>query len=197
MDVATNTSAMDARLRQLQAGARKSGKSYDLPPGFTASFFERQGGRCAVTGIRFSLEVSSRAGQASVRAEPRPHSFEAGYTVSNVRLVCVAVNFGMKQWGEKVFMVLARAAVEYQAAAKPAPDAEWFARQLGRIAPAENDLAILPIAQQPKQRQRIAGLKAALAKGPERLREIAQRAAGTGRSRRAPASPYLRKRCQS
>jgi len=187
MDVATNTSAMDARLRQLQAGARKSGKSCDLPPGFTASFFERQGGRCAVTGIRFSLEEYPHA----LVKHPFAPSLDriaskAGYTVSNVRLVCVAVNFGMKQWGEKMFMRLARAAVEYQAAPKPDPDAEWFARQLGRIASAEKDLAILPIAQQPKQRQRMAGLKAALAKGPERLREIAQRAAGTGRSRRAP-----------
>jgi hypothetical protein len=187
MDVADNTSAMDARLRQLQAGARKrAGKSYDLPPGFTASLFERQGGRCAVTGIRFSLEEYPHA----LVKHPFAPSLDrmdskVGYTVSNVRLVCVAVNFGMNQWGEDVFMRLARAAVEYRPAPKSDPDAKWFARQLERIASAEKDLGILPIAQQPKQRQTIAGLKAALAKRPERLREIARRAAETRRSRRA------------
>jgi hypothetical protein len=186
MDVAANTGAMDARLRQIQGGARKSGKTYDLPLGFTTLLFETQGGRCAVTGIRFSLEEYPHA----LVKHPFAPSLDrmdsrVGYTASNVRLVCVAVNFGMNEWGEDVFMRLARAAVEYQAAPKPDPDAEWFARQLGRIASAEKDLAILPIEQQPKQRQRIAGLKAALAKGPERLREIARRAAETGRSRRA------------
>jgi hypothetical protein len=186
MDVAANTSAMDARLRQLQAGARKrTDKSYDLPLGFTALLFERQGGRCAVTGISFSLEEYPHA----LVKHPFAPSLDrmdskVGYTASNVRLVCVAVNFGMNQWGEEVFMRLARAAVEYQTEPKPGSDAEWFARQLGRIASAEKELATLSSAQQPKQRQRIAGLKAALAKGPERLREIARRAADTSRSRR-------------
>jgi hypothetical protein len=186
MDVAPNPSAMDARLRQLQAGARKRAKSYDLPPGFTASLFERQGGRCAVTGIRFSLEEYP---DALVKHPFAPSldrmDSKSGYTASNVRLVCVAVNFGMNEWGEGVFLRLARAAVEYQPAPKPHSDAEWFSPQLERIASAEKDLATLPIAQQPKQRLQIAGLKAALAKGPERLREIARRAAETGRSRRA------------
>jgi hypothetical protein len=139
IDVAADTSAMDARLSQLQAGARRrAGKSCDLPPGFTASLFERQGGRCAVTGIRFSLEEYT---QALVKHPFAPSldriDSKVGYTASNVRLVCVAVNFGMNEWGEDVFMRLARAAVEYQAGPKPDPDAEWFARQLGRIASAE------------------------------------------------------------
>ena len=39
-------------------------------------------------------------------------SSNGGYPKDNVRLVCVAVNFGMGQWGEEVFLTLAQAAVE-------------------------------------------------------------------------------------
>ena len=35
------------------------------------------------------------------------------YTVSNTRLVCVAVNFGLNQWGDSVYFELARAAAEH------------------------------------------------------------------------------------
>jgi hypothetical protein len=37
-------------------------------------------------------------------------------------LVCVAVNFGMRQWGEEVFMTLARAAVAREAKDRTNPD---------------------------------------------------------------------------
>jgi hypothetical protein len=34
--------------------------------------------------------------------------------MDNMRLVCVAVNFGMGQWGEEVFLTLARAAADHE-----------------------------------------------------------------------------------
>jgi hypothetical protein len=106
-----------------------------------------------------------------------------GYTEDNVRLVCVAVNFAMGQWGEDVFLHLAKAATDYESARRPSSDAEWFARQLKRIAAAEDLQDKLPENERPKQKHRIAGLKAALAKGPVRLREIAGRARDTRLSR--------------
>ena len=40
-------------------------------------------------------------------------SSQGGYTADNVRLVCIAVNFGMGQWGEELYLTFARAAVEH------------------------------------------------------------------------------------
>ena len=37
-----------------------------------------------------------------------------GYAPDNVRLVCVAVNFGLGQWGDEVFLSLARAAADFE-----------------------------------------------------------------------------------
>jgi hypothetical protein len=38
-----------------------------------------------------------------------------------MRLVCVAVNFGMAQWGEEVFLTLAQAVVEREKQRKQNP----------------------------------------------------------------------------
>jgi hypothetical protein len=38
--------------------------------------------------------------------------------MDNVRLVCVAVNFGMGQWGQEVFLTLASAATDLEKAGR-------------------------------------------------------------------------------
>lgn len=68
----------------------------------------RSGGRCEVTGLRFTHEKEE--GQ---RVRPFFHSFDridsrAGYTIDNVRAVCHAANIAMNTWGEDVFAELAR-----------------------------------------------------------------------------------------
>jgi hypothetical protein len=180
-------------LQRLQASARgrarKAGMSFTLPSEYTVKLDRDQDGQCAVTGIKFNLE---RFADALVKHPFAPsvdrRLSSGGYTEDNVRLVCVAVNFGMGQWGEDVFLRLARAAVDYQAIITPTSDAEWYARQLGRIAIAEDLLSKQPEAERPKQRKVIAGLKSALAKGPARLSQIAIAAGATRRARRPAAA---------
>ena len=105
-----------------------------------------------------------------------------GYTQDNVRLVCVAVNFGMGEWGQGVYLTLARAAVkreheqEKDEEASPVqavvdeerrrkPEAEKERGTLAeRLDAAEKLLPLLPESEQEKQRHRIAGFKAALTK---------------------------------
>lgn len=67
----------------------------------------RSGGRCELTGLRFTTENPERA-----RARPFFHSLDridsrAGYTIDNVRLVCSAANIALNAWGEEVFRELA------------------------------------------------------------------------------------------
>jgi hypothetical protein len=163
---------------------------FTLPPEYTVKLDKDQDGRCAVTGLRFNLE---RFPDALVKHPFAPsvdrRLSSGGYTEDNVRLVCVAVNFGIGQWGEEVFLTLARAAIDREARATsdPQTDADWSARQRERISAAEDLLDKLHGSERAKQRHRIAGLKSALAKGPARLKEIAITAAETRRG--GPGNP--------
>jgi hypothetical protein len=164
---------------------------FTLPPEYTINLDRDQCGRCAVTGLQFNLQ---RFADALVKHPFAPsvdrRLSSGGYTPDNVRLVCVAVNFGMGQWGEEVFLTLARAAVdrERQRLSEPENDpiVEWEAGYRERIAAAESLLTRLPETARPKQRRHIAGLKRALTLGPHGLKAAADRAKG---SRQAPGFP--------
>ena len=100
-------------LANAQRRARKTGLPFDLKA--DSDFLDAlwNHGRCSVTGFPFNLE---RFPDALVK-HPFAPSIDrklstGGYTKDNVRLVCVAVNFGMGQWGEEVYLTLARKAVE-------------------------------------------------------------------------------------
>jgi hypothetical protein len=101
------------RFRQLQARAenraRKARMAFTLRPGFALILYDQQKGRCAVSGFEFNLQ---RFPEALVKHPFAPsidrRLSSGGYTEDNVRLVCVAVNFGMGQWGEELYMTLAR-----------------------------------------------------------------------------------------
>ena len=84
--------------------------------------------------------------------------------------MCIAVNFGMEQWGEEVFLTLARAAADHEKRAQleSPPDLNaWKAGYRERIAAAEALLVSLPENEQPNQRPHIASPKRRLTLGPE------------------------------
>ena len=153
---------------------------FALRPGFASLLYDDQDGCCAVSGLRFNLE---RFADALVK-HPFAPSIDrklssGGYTEDNVRLVCVAVNFGMGQWGEEVFLTIARAAVAHEAKGESGltanDDCDWYARQRGRIAAAET-LSGKPDSERATLRRHVASLKRALTLGPDRLRLAASRA---------------------
>jgi hypothetical protein len=115
-----------------------------------------------------------------------------GYTPDNVRLVFTAVNFGMGQWGEEIYLYCARAAVEHDrqrtrvlSAELDAPEdvlgaaSDWHARQQERIDAAEKIAAHLSGDDLKRQRYIIAGLKSAFTKGPDGLKSAGQKARAT------------------
>jgi hypothetical protein len=99
---------------------------------------------------------------------------QKGYVRGNVRLVCTAVNFGLGQWGDEVFLPIAEATTHRRAA---------FLKSGGqqltqRIEAAE---AVLPLLKKPdakRQRRRIAALKRARTLGEKGLRGAAAKARG-------------------
>lgn len=175
--------------------ARRAGLAFDLCEGTTEhestaeNLYNAQGGWCAVTGVRFSLEAYPKA----LVKHPFAPSLDqrlpkGGYTKDNVRLVCVAVNFGLGEWGDQVYLSLAQAANEFRKqkeadneAAEHHPGSEWYQRQQARIDTAEKILSLLPEDQRHGLVKHIAGLRSALKKGPQRLKEAGVAASRTRR----------------
>jgi hypothetical protein len=82
--------------------ARKASRPFELTVEFIETLYAQQQGRCVVTGLRFDQR---RFPDALVKhpfaSSIDRRSSSGGYTTDNVRLVCIAVNFGMGQWGEE------------------------------------------------------------------------------------------------
>ena len=122
-------------------------------------------------------------------------SSRGGYTADNVRLVCIAVNFGMGQWGEELYLTFARAAVDRNgqvdnaatdagsrsssANADVDPNAVWLVAQRERLAAAEEIASTLFGGPLLRQRRRIASLKRNLTLGPDGLKAAAAKAVRT------------------
>jgi len=169
-------------LRRVWAQSRNRAKKSDIPftilPDDVERLFRDQRGRCGVTDIAFHFE---RFPDAFVKHPFAPsidrRLSSGGYTEDNVRLVCVAVNFGMGQWGEEMYLTLARAAVDHEAQVTARPDTtdtDWHTRQRERIAAAETLRDVMP--DKAKQGRHIASLRRALSLGPEGLSEAARKA---------------------
>jgi hypothetical protein len=164
--------------------AQKMPVAFNLTLDFLADLYGRQEGMCAVSRLRFNMK---RIPEALVKHPFAPSidriDSKGGYTQNNVRLVCVAVNFGMGEWGTEVYLTLARSAVAYELQEKsedavPAPtpatserqltmtaEMQWRAKLEDRLQAAEELLPLLNEIGSAAQRHRIAGLQAALAKG--------------------------------
>ncbi len=125
-------------------------------------------------------------------------SSRGGYTADNVRLVCIAVNFGMGQWGEELYLTFARAAVDRSgqvdnamsvaadagsrlssANADVDPIAVWLVAQRERLAAAEEIASTLSGEPLLRQRRQIASLKRNLTLGPDGLKAAAAKAVRT------------------
>lgn len=96
-------SFLRSALRQAKRRATKLSRVIELDYAFLSSMLEQQGGRCAVSGVQFSLE---KVGDSMVR--PYAPSIDRmdssiGYTRGNVRLVCHCINLMMNEWGASVF----------------------------------------------------------------------------------------------
>ena len=175
-----------------KSSARKRAFTFELSsPAILERLYEKQDGRCDVSGIKFNLD---RFPSALVK-HPFAPSIDRkvsslGYSESNVRLVCVLANFAMNEWGEEPFITVARGVVERDQSATDSlsdvsANAKWEAELRERISTAEELLRLLPPGLQPWQRSHIAGLKAALTKGLARSRTAAEKAVKTKKRKHA------------
>lgn len=120
-----NLARRDAQLRSVrgrlyglfkvaQDRCRKSGLEFDLSLDWVAELFEKQGGKCAVTGIPFSIERNAPGLRFQQPFNPSLDRVDCdrGYVPDNVRLVCVMVNLALNRFGDDAFDRMCRAYVE-------------------------------------------------------------------------------------
>lgn len=168
--------------------AARAGFAFELDTVFIEACLLEQEGRCAVSGVAFSMQDFP---DALVRHPFAPSVdrilSKGGYTRDNVRIVCVATNFGLGQWGDEVFLVIARGVVAQAEPKVVAHTASPMSSLEERIAAAEAVLPTLTEVERRRQLRRIAGLRRALTLGPDGLAEAARRAVATRRRRLATA----------
>ncbi|HJT87971.1 MAG TPA: ASCH domain-containing protein [Bryobacteraceae bacterium] len=99
-------------LSRAQASARKNNLKFDLTREHLLRLWDECGGCCAISGRFFSLEEFECLVRHPFAPSVDRIDSHDGYTVINTRLVCVAVNFGMNQWGQEVYYELAKAAAK-------------------------------------------------------------------------------------
>jgi hypothetical protein len=170
-------------------GARARARKRRLTFSLTAHDIERMWvankGRCAVSGIPFN---EKRFEKALVKHPFHPSLDrirpQGGYTPANTRLVCVAANFGMNEWGLDVLAEIAEGVIETRrkrAADEPTSprtaDQEWIADQQRKIDAAEHVAVGLSGEKLRKQRHRIAALKRNRTLGQEGLARAGDKAA--------------------
>lgn len=86
-------------LSQIRVRCRTRGIPYDLHDHFDELRVRWDAGRCEMSGVPFNLKGKRLADSPSFdRIDPAK-----GYVYGNVRIVCLALNTGMNNWGEEKF----------------------------------------------------------------------------------------------
>lgn len=92
---------------EARRSAEKRGLQFDLTFEDVITLMNRAGGRCEVTGVQFS-DVSWGAYRRPFMPSLDRNDGREGYTFDNCRIVCVAANFAMGEWGEEVLHIMLR-----------------------------------------------------------------------------------------
>lgn len=102
------SAAMDEAFRT----ARKR-KDYQLSKEDERVLKRRCNGKCELTGLAFDIGKGSWSRRPYAPSIDRIDSSK-GYTTDNCRVVCVAINLAMNEWGEDVYKAVAMAYLTHQ-----------------------------------------------------------------------------------
>lgn len=97
-----------ALIQAAKQRAQKHNLEYSLDREWVLDLYEKQNGKCLLTGINFSME-----NPGDTNLNPFSPSLDKvipklGYTKENTRLVCVAVNLALNEFGEETFKKIAQ-----------------------------------------------------------------------------------------
>lgn len=97
-------------LSKARGRALKKGKAFTLDAAWISEVFDKQRGRCALSGMRMAF------GEAEGKSPLAPSidriDVSEGYTRDNCRLVCVIVNLARLDWSDEDFIKMCKAVAE-------------------------------------------------------------------------------------
>ena len=85
--------------------AQSRGVAWMLTQGEFAEVVKRANGYCEVSGIALTLNIGEKKGPYGPSIDRIDSSL--GYTKNNIRLVCIAMNYAMNEWGFEAFLPIA------------------------------------------------------------------------------------------
>ena len=114
--------AIKAMLDQQRYHAKARGIPHKLKPEEVFDLLVDAGFRCTVSGIEVAPPRKGK--DESGQRDPWKMSVDRidtrhGYTIDNVRIVCLAANLAMNEWGYDTMLRLARAVARNASAARP------------------------------------------------------------------------------
>lgn len=87
---------------------------FQIDAHYVRYLFEKSGGKCALTGIQFDCNFGSAYSRRPWAPSLDRIDSKIGYVEGNCRLVCVAVNTALNEWGLDVLRTIAEALLEYK-----------------------------------------------------------------------------------
>ena len=107
-----NNENMSANIiRRVKRRAKLIELDFNLTKEFIEELYVLQDRKCALTGLDFIFDKSNTSKRPFAPSVDRINS-KLGYIKSNVRLVCVVVNFSLNEFGDEVFGKMCKAYVE-------------------------------------------------------------------------------------
>lgn len=94
-------------LKNARCRAARNGVPFTLTPEEWDALVKRAAGKCELTGIVFTLAKGKTGFRAPFAPSIDRINNDIGYVAANVRLVCVAVNWALSDWGAGVLDAIA------------------------------------------------------------------------------------------
>jgi hypothetical protein len=91
---------LQERVHSARERARRLGVPFDIDTAHLIQLWDEGGGRCAISGVPFEVRRFTPGKKDPLRPSLDRIEAGGGYVRGNVRLVCLAVNFFMGDWGE-------------------------------------------------------------------------------------------------
>ncbi len=96
-------------IKRIKRRQNSTTKGCTLLPADLAVMLLRSNGKCEVTGIPFSDEVPTGSRISPFKESVDRIDSSKGYHATNCRVVCLAVNLAMRDWGEAVMITIGKA----------------------------------------------------------------------------------------
>ena len=103
---------LNKTFKNVKSRSKKLKRDFDLTKEFVENLYEKQGGKCALTGLVFSDEKYNNCRRRPFAPSLDRIDSKRGYTQDNVRFVCSMVNTALGEFGDILFDKMCRSYIE-------------------------------------------------------------------------------------